>query len=260
MRVEAEKNIGTRVAKAFLRCLERYPRLHHLYCPPMPQETPRNVRKAKLVGDRLDHPTEKLFVPERTGLHLLSRFLDAVRKHPVVVRRVAQPLQREQTLDVRIRQPDGTISAVILRRVELAAIDRAHDPQHPLPGVQILPLERQLLRSNTAHSDQPYSRTDGFLEGPNQLLKLVTGRQFLLFLDLFRGKVRTTSGIRRDISVLDSTLEDGAETPLQIPKSLDNPESARAGKDAQLDGMATVTARCGRRCRSSASDAHGGSP
>lgn len=161
-------------------------------------------------------------MPERTGLHLLSRFLDAVQKHPVFVRRVLQPLQREQTLHARIRQPDGTIGAVILRRVELVAIDRAHDPQHPLPGVQILPLERQLLRSNTAHSDQPDSRTDRFLEGPNQLLKLLSGRQLLLFLDLYRGEVRTTSRIRRDVSVLDGTLKDGAETPFQVLESLNS--------------------------------------
>ena len=89
-------------------------------------------------------------MPDRTGLHRLPRGLDAVRKHPVVILCLAQPLQRQQTFHVSLCQPYGAISAMVLRRVEIAAVDRAHHPQHPLLGIQIDPLECQLLRGTQA--------------------------------------------------------------------------------------------------------------
>ena len=72
MRVAPEKNIGTRVPQVLLRCLERYPRFHHLCRPQLPQETPGDVRKAKLLRSRLNAPAEKILVPDRIGLHGLA--------------------------------------------------------------------------------------------------------------------------------------------------------------------------------------------
>jgi hypothetical protein len=79
------------------------------------------MRKAKLVRHRLNAPGQKIFVPDRTSIA-------TVRKHPVFILRLDPGLERKQTLDVCLGQPDGPIGAMVLRGVELAAVNRAHHP------------------------------------------------------------------------------------------------------------------------------------
>jgi hypothetical protein len=108
MRVELEKNIGSLVPQEGHTCL------HHMYRSPVPEQTPRgDVRKAKLVGHRLNAPGQKIFVPDRTGLA-------TVGKHPVFILRFDPCLERKQTLDVCLRQPDGPIGAMNGRLSQIA--------------------------------------------------------------------------------------------------------------------------------------------
>ncbi len=88
MRVELEKNVGSRVSQAFLHCLEGHTCLHHLCRSPVPEKTPRDVWKAKLVRHRLNAPGQKIFVPDRTSLA-------TVGKHPVIILRLDPGLERK---------------------------------------------------------------------------------------------------------------------------------------------------------------------
>jgi hypothetical protein len=115
MRVELEKNIGSRVPQAFLRCLEGHTCLHHLCLSPVSEKTPRDVRKAKLVRHRLNAPGQKIFVPDRTGLA-------TVWKRPVIILRLDARLERKQKLDVGLRQPDGAIGATVLQGGSLSRL------------------------------------------------------------------------------------------------------------------------------------------
>ena len=50
MGVELEKNVGARVPKALLRCLDGHPSFRHLCRSPVPQKTPRDVRTANEIS------------------------------------------------------------------------------------------------------------------------------------------------------------------------------------------------------------------
>ena len=96
------KSGGSRVVKALPHSLDIHLRRNHLGGPPMPQETPGDMRQAKPVRDRLDMPGEEMLMPDRTGLHDLG-LLDAVGEHPVVILCMHPFLQRQQPLDVCLR-------------------------------------------------------------------------------------------------------------------------------------------------------------
>jgi hypothetical protein len=174
------------------------------------------MRKPEFFRDRLNHPAQKVLVPHWTRFHLRAGVLDAIRKHPVVVLRLAQPLQRQQTLHVRFRQPNGAIGTLILRRVELAAVDRAHHPQHPFFGVQIGPLERQLLRSDTGHGDQPDGGARRLRQVLDQQIQLAVVWQLRLLPYLFRREVCTPHWIGLYVSVLDRGGKDRTQSPFQV--------------------------------------------
>jgi hypothetical protein len=92
MGIELEKNVGARVSKALLRCLDRHTTFHHLRGSPVAEKTPGDVREAEFLRDRLNAPGEKILMPDRTGFAL-------VRKHPVIVLRIRSRLQSQQPFD-----------------------------------------------------------------------------------------------------------------------------------------------------------------
>jgi hypothetical protein len=84
-----------------------------LRCCPVPEKALGDVRLSEPVRDRLNLPGDAMLVPHRSGLQLHSALLDAVRKHPVFVRRIHPSLQGEQAIDVCLGQANDVLPFLV---------------------------------------------------------------------------------------------------------------------------------------------------
>jgi hypothetical protein len=97
---------------------------------------------------------EDVLVPDRSGLQLCSALLDAIGKHPIVIVRIRPLFEREQTVDVGLRQTDDAVTFLVFWGVELPLVHRTHDLQVAEFRFQIRPLEGQLLWTDRTDRNQ----------------------------------------------------------------------------------------------------------
>jgi hypothetical protein len=129
------------------------------------KKSPGDVRQAEFTRYRLNLLAHDLLVADRARLA-------SVREHPVVITGLHLLLQLKQALNIFLRKLNGAIGTVILRRMELASVDGALDPQLPLLNVKVRPLERQLLRADARESHEPHGLSQHVRELGDQTFQL----------------------------------------------------------------------------------------
>jgi len=176
--------------QAFLRCLEGHTCLHHLCRSPVPQKTPRDVRKAKLSGHRLNAPRQQSLVPDRTGLQDTAG-LDTIRKHPVLVLRLHPCLQASRRSTSASVSRMGRLVRWYFGVWSLPRFTARTTHNSLFQASRSFPLECQLLQTNAAHRNQSHCGADRLLQTFDQLIELITVWKHRSFFNPFRRKVRT---------------------------------------------------------------------